>query len=108
MDNYHVSFIPSIRNADNLLNATFLVYANDDVRRVRTTCYYLPQSATERVHLIAPTTYFGGSAEIETLPPLYERFATPDSEVIESCTESIDKLSALLSENLPNLYQTGP
>ena len=49
MENYHVSFITSIRNANELLDIMFLMYANDDGREVRTTRYYLPQGVTEHV-----------------------------------------------------------
>lgn len=85
MDNHHVSFSTSTRNANKLLNTTFLTYANDDVRRVRTTHYYIPESMNEHIHLISPTTYFGGSTKIETPPQSYERSVSSASEVAESC-----------------------
>lgn len=85
VDNHHVSFSTSTRNANKLLNTTFLTYANDHVKRVRTTHYYVPESVNKHIHLISPTTYFGGSAKVETSPQPYERSVPSISEDAESC-----------------------
>ena len=84
--NHHVSFSTSIGNANSLLNATFLTYAREGVRKIRTTHYYIPESVNEHIHLISPTVYFGGgSAKVETRPQSYERSVSSGFEVAESC-----------------------
>ena len=85
MRNHYVSFSTSVDSANRLLNTTFLTYAKEDVRKIRTTHYYIPDSVNEHIHLISPTVYFGGSARLETRPQPYERSVSSGSEVAESC-----------------------
>ena len=83
---HHISFSTSVRHANELLNTTFLMYTTDDVQRIRTTQYHIPDGMDEHIHLILPTTYFGSSRKSNTAPQLHEKrslFQAP--EIAESC-----------------------
>ena len=57
----YVNFATSVGNANKMLNSQFNHYQNEEIQKLRTTQYSIPDDLAEHIDFITPTTFFGNT-----------------------------------------------
>ena len=67
-DSYYVTFSTTVARANKLLDANFAHYTNGKATKLRTLSYSIPDSLSDAVDLIHPTTFFGSMKAHSPVP----------------------------------------
>ena len=87
-DGEWVRFATTVGQANKLLDANFMYYESEGVKKLRTLQYSIPDSLVQHVDLVTPTTYFGKTAA--QAPVLhYSEDHIASRQVSASCSSSI-------------------
>ncbi|MCJ1239867.1 hypothetical protein MMC14_007865 [Varicellaria rhodocarpa] len=87
-DGEWVRFATTVGQANKLLDANFMYYESEGVKKLRTLQYSIPDSLVQHVDLVTPTTYFGKTAA--QAPVLhYSEDQIASRQVSASCSSSI-------------------
>ena len=87
-DGEWVRFATTVGQANKLLDANFMYYESEGVKKLRTLQYSIPDSLVQHVDLVTPTTYFGKT--VTQAPVLHfsgDQIAA--RQVSASCSNSI-------------------
>ncbi|KAF1986924.1 subtilisin-like protein [Aulographum hederae CBS 113979] len=57
-DDFWVTVKTTIGKANEILETTFATYEKDGIRKIRTTAYSLPETFSDYIDLVTPTTFF--------------------------------------------------
>lgn len=87
-----VNFATTVGTANKLLNTTFAYYSSDNVQKLRTTKYSIPDSLTSHIDLISPTTYFGKTTASRSISAIAVK---RDSPVVDTSCQKIITPSCL-------------
>ena len=86
-DGEWVKFATTVSKANELLGANFMYYESEEVKKLRTLQYSIPDTLTQHVDLVTPTTYFGKT--VAHAPVLHYSEDQIASRQAASCSSSI-------------------
>ncbi|KAF2086023.1 subtilisin-like protein [Saccharata proteae CBS 121410] len=89
-DGSWVSFVTTVGNANKMLNASFMHYEYEGSTKLRTTEYSVPDSLSEHIDLIWPTTFFGKTVASAPLKALKaSEISSRAADLDSSCSKTI-------------------